>query len=98
MELLHTPKIELVRMMKENSLTVEDVVFLYSSNKVAPADVRMNAPSLCDKLLAMLLRQRVAASAIGEKAAAGKQRQQHDVSGSSGGGGERTAARQHIVA
>ncbi len=50
MELLHTPKLDLLRMMRENSLTVDDVIFLFTSNKLAPADIRMNAPTICDKL------------------------------------------------
>jgi hypothetical protein len=57
MELLHTPKLDLLRMMRENSLTVDDVIFLFASNKMAPADIRMNAPTICDKLLAMFLRE-----------------------------------------
>ena len=57
MELLHTPKLDLLRMMRENSMTVDDVIFLFTSNKIAPADVRMNAPTICDKMLAMFLRQ-----------------------------------------
>ena len=60
MELLHTPKLDLLRMMRENSLTVEDVIFLFASNKLAPADIRMNAPTICDKLLTMVLRQMAA--------------------------------------
>ena len=57
MELLHTPKLDLLRMMRENSLTVDDVIFLFASNKMTPADIRMNAPTICDKLLAMFMRQ-----------------------------------------
>lgn len=57
MELLHTPKLDLLRMMRENSLTVEEVIFLFGSNKVATADIRMNSPSICDKLLTMFFRQ-----------------------------------------
>jgi hypothetical protein len=57
MELLHTPKLDLLRMMRENSLSVDDVIFLFASNKLASADIRMNAPSICDKLLTMFLRQ-----------------------------------------
>ena len=57
MELLHTPKSELQRLMRENSLTMDEVVFLFGSNKVAAADIRMNAPTICDKLLAAFLRQ-----------------------------------------
>ena len=34
MELLHTPKLDLLRMMRENSLTVDDVIFLFKSNKL----------------------------------------------------------------
>jgi hypothetical protein len=47
-------------MMRENSLTVEDVIFLFASNKLAPPDIRMNAPTICDKLLTMFLRQMAA--------------------------------------
>ena len=57
MELLHTPKLDLIRMMRENSLTVDDVIFLFTSNKLAPDDIRMNAPTICDKLLTRFLRQ-----------------------------------------
>jgi hypothetical protein len=57
MELLHTPKLDLLRMMRENSLTLEDVTFLFVSNKLVAADIRMNAPTICDKLLTMFLRQ-----------------------------------------
>lgn len=57
MELLHTPKLDLLRMMRENSLTVEEVIFLFGSNKLATADIRMNSPSICDKLLTMFFRQ-----------------------------------------
>ena len=57
MELLHTPKLDLLRMMRENSLTVEEVIFLFESNKLGTADIRMNSPSICDKLLTMFLRQ-----------------------------------------
>jgi hypothetical protein len=57
MELLHTPKLDLLRMMREDSLTVDDVIFLFVSNKLVPADIRMNSPSICDKLLNMFLRQ-----------------------------------------
>jgi hypothetical protein len=60
MELLHTPKLDLLRTMRENSLTVDDVIFLFASNKLAPADIRMNAPTICDKLLAMFLSQSAA--------------------------------------
>ena len=59
MELLHTPKSELLRLMRENSLIADEVVFLFGSNKVATADIRMNAPTICDKLLTMFLRQAV---------------------------------------
>jgi hypothetical protein len=61
MELLHTPKLELVRMMRENSLTVEDVIFLFESNKMSTADIRMNSPTMCDKLLTMFFRQMMSA-------------------------------------
>jgi hypothetical protein len=57
MELLHTPKLDLLRMMRESSLTLEDVIFLFASNKLVAADIRMNAPTICDKLLTMFLRQ-----------------------------------------
>ena len=57
MELLHTPKLDLLRMMRESSLTLEDVIFLFESNKLVAADIRMNAPTICDKLLNTCLRQ-----------------------------------------
>ena len=57
MELLHTPKLELLRMMRESSLTVEDVIFLFVSNKLVAADIRMNSPYICDKLVTMFLRE-----------------------------------------
>jgi hypothetical protein len=57
MELLHTPKLDLLRMMREDSLTLEDVIFLFASNKIVTADIRMNAPTICDKLLTMFLHQ-----------------------------------------
>jgi hypothetical protein len=57
MELLHTPKLDLLRMMREDSLTLEDVIFLFASNKIVAADIRMNAPTICDKLLTMFLHQ-----------------------------------------
>jgi hypothetical protein len=57
MELLHTPKLDLLRMMRESSLTLEDVMFLFASNKLVAADIRMNAPTICDKLLTTCLRQ-----------------------------------------
>jgi hypothetical protein len=60
MELLHTPKLDLLRMMRENSLTVEDMIFLFASNKLASADIRMNAPTICDKMLTIFLRQMAA--------------------------------------
>lgn len=63
MELLHTPKLDLLRMMRENSLTVEDVIFLFASNKVSTADIRMNSPSICDKMLTMFLREMAAKQA-----------------------------------
>jgi hypothetical protein len=61
MELLHTPKLDLLRMMRENSLTVEDVIFLFASNKLSTGDIRMNSPAICDKLLTMFFRQIMAA-------------------------------------
>ena len=60
MELLHTPKLDLLRMMRENSLTIEDVIFLFASNKLAPIDIRMNAPTICDKMLTIFLREMAA--------------------------------------
>lgn len=57
MELLHTPKSELARMMRENAVTVEEVVFLFYSNKLTTFDIRTNAPTICDKLLGMFLKQ-----------------------------------------
>jgi hypothetical protein len=64
MELLHTPKSELLKLMRKNSLTMDEVVFLFGSNKVAVADVRMNAPTICDKLLTMFLRQAVKTATV----------------------------------
>jgi hypothetical protein len=60
MELLHTPKSDLLRTLRENSLTIEDVIFLFASNKLAPIDIRMNAPTICDKMLTIFLRQMAA--------------------------------------
>jgi len=57
MELLHTPKSEVLKLMSENSLTVDEVVFLFGSNKLATADIRLNAPTIYDKLLTMFLHQ-----------------------------------------
>jgi hypothetical protein len=59
MELLHTPKSELTKMMRENSLNVNEAIFLFASNKLSAADIRMNAPAICDKLLNMYLRELV---------------------------------------
>jgi hypothetical protein len=70
MELLHTPKTELNRLMRENSLTVDEVVFLFSSNKLSTVDIRMNSPSICDKLLNMFLRETAETIAKSEKAQA----------------------------
>jgi hypothetical protein len=47
-------------MMRENSLTIEDVIFLFASNKLVPIDIRMNAPTICDKMLTIFLRQMAA--------------------------------------
>jgi hypothetical protein len=60
MELLHTPKLDLLRMMRENLLTIEDAIFLFASNKLAPIDIRMNGPTICDKMLTIFLRQMAA--------------------------------------
>jgi hypothetical protein len=60
MELLHTPKLDLLRTLRENSLTIEDVIFLFASNKLAPIDIRMNAPTICDKMLTIFLREMAA--------------------------------------
>jgi hypothetical protein len=57
MELLHTPKSELAKMMRENSVTADEIVFLFYSNKLSTFDIRMNAPNICDKLLNMFLKQ-----------------------------------------
>ena len=69
MELLHTPKNELAKMMRENSLTSDEVVFLYASNKLTAGDIRMNSPSICDKLLNTLLRQTVTEKTVSPLAA-----------------------------
>lgn len=57
MELLYTPKHELAKMMRENSLTAEEVVFLFASNKLSVLDIRVNAPAICDRLLGRFLKQ-----------------------------------------
>ena len=57
MELLHTPKSELLKLMRENSVSSDEVIFLFVSNKLAAGDIRMNSPTTCDKLLTMYLRQ-----------------------------------------
>jgi hypothetical protein len=57
MELLHTPKSELAKLMRENAVTADEIVFLFYSNKLSTFDIRMNAPNICDKLLSMLLKQ-----------------------------------------
>lgn len=57
MELLHTPKSDLAKMMRENAVTAEEVVFLFYSNKLTTFDIRMNAPGICDKLLNTFLKQ-----------------------------------------
>lgn len=57
MELLHTPKSELAKMMRENAVTAEEVIFLFNSNKLTTFDIRMNAPGICDKLLNTFLKQ-----------------------------------------
>lgn len=69
MELLHTPKSEVLRLMRENSLTVDEVVFLFGSNKLGTADIRMNAPTICDKLLTIFLRQNAKAATVPPMAA-----------------------------
>jgi|GEM_PF-5935614 hypothetical protein len=68
MELLHTPKADLVRLMRENSLDIDEVVFLAASNKLNASDVRLYAPSVCDKMLNIMLRQAIArASEVSRK-------------------------------
>jgi hypothetical protein len=57
MELLHTPKSELGRMMRESSINVEEIIFLFASNKLNAADIRMNASAICDKMLNIYLCQ-----------------------------------------
>ena len=57
MELLHTPKLELAKMMRENAVTAEEVVFLFYSNKLTAFDIRINAPAICDRLLGTFLKQ-----------------------------------------
>jgi hypothetical protein len=57
MELLHTPKSELAKLMRENAVNVDEVVFLFCSNKLTTFDIRMNAPAICDKLLNAFLKQ-----------------------------------------
>ena len=57
MELLHTPKSELAKIMRENGVTADEVIFLFYSNKLTTFDIRMNAPGICDKLLNTFLKQ-----------------------------------------
>lgn len=57
MELLHTPKSELAKMMRDNAVTADEVVFLFYSNKLTSFDIRMNAPGICDRLLSTYLKQ-----------------------------------------
>jgi len=57
MELLHTPKSEIKRMMAQDSLNMNEIVFLCISNKVNAIDIRTLAPAVCDKLLSEYLRQ-----------------------------------------
>ncbi|MEO9320538.1 MAG: hypothetical protein ABI361_07695 [Nitrososphaera sp.] len=57
MELLYTPRNELAKMMKENSVSVEDIMFLFEANKITVPEIRMNAPLLSDRLLGMMLKQ-----------------------------------------
>ena len=57
MELLHTPKSELAKLMRENAVTPDEIIFLFYSNKLSTFDIRMNAPNICDKLLSMFLKQ-----------------------------------------
>ena len=56
MELLYTPKAELARLLRENMVTVEEVVFLFYSNKLNALDFRSNAPGIYDKLLKTYLK------------------------------------------
>ena len=56
MELLHTPKAALVKMMRESAIDIDDALFLCASNKLVPADIRANSPILCDRLLGTLLK------------------------------------------
>lgn len=57
MELLHTPKSELIRLMRENSVSLDEIIFLFVSNKLGAGDIRMNAPTTCDKLLTTYMRE-----------------------------------------
>jgi hypothetical protein len=57
MELLYTPKSELSKLMRENSITADEVVFLFQSNKLSAFDIRINAPNICDRLLDAMLRR-----------------------------------------
>lgn len=59
LELLHTPKAELARMMRENSINIDEMTFLFSSNKINVADIRLHSPSICDKLVSTLLRHAI---------------------------------------
>ncbi len=66
MELLHTPKTELAKMMRENAIDVDDALFLCASKKVIPADIRANSPSLCDRVLGTLLKHWFASNSAPE--------------------------------
>src|SRR5690348_4813119 len=62
MELLHTTKSELGRQMRENSLTIEEIVFLAASNKLTASDIRLYSPTTCDKIVNLLLRHPIRVS------------------------------------
>jgi len=57
MELLHTPKLSIIAQLKESSLNFREIVFLASSNKIKPTDIRIYSPGMCDKIIGLVLRQ-----------------------------------------
>ena len=59
MELLYTPKAGLITMMKDNALSIDELLFLAASKKLAATDIRLHCPVLCDKMLATYLRQEI---------------------------------------
>ena len=72
MELLHTPKAELVKLMRENSIDINEMVFLAASNKLTASDVRLHSPSTCDKMINIILRQAISKGSQDEQKKSGE--------------------------